>query len=316
MPTDHREAARLEQLHEAMRQLESGLAHIHADTVLQLLRLRSTIEALAAELEEKTDLEAERTRLKALDALLESHAARIVTAAARQGGLRAAREALAPGPEEWWWFLDERVGARLRLLATRLGAALIGVVLVALLGYYLWDTFFALPSYDKEALGYTTLAEQLLYLGEYEVAREQYERAVRAQPGLAEAWAALAVLYEREGRMAEAQAARANAERLMGDRSEFLLVLAQQYVLIRELDQALACADNAVHIAPQAAKAYLVRGEIYERMGHHDLAVADWERASELALEHGQEALYILASSRLGVLMQQEDVALPESLTP
>ncbi len=302
---------------EQIRRLESGLAEWQASHVLDLLRLRSDIEAFVSGQEALgRDLPVERARLTAIDATLERQSVRMVGAAARKGGLRAARSHIAPPRKEWWWYLDERVAERMRRTAIHLSVALIGGLLLFLLGTYVRNTFFRMDPHEKEAFGYAALAEQMLYLGEYEAALERYEQAVAARPDLAEAWVSLTVLYGRQGRNAEAQAARARAEQLISDPLRLRLALARRYELAQDPDQALLLAEEAVRMAPASAEARLVRGDIYNSQGERDLALADFELASELAREHGQEALYVLARARMDVLLQQDPFPLPGGIAP
>jgi tetratricopeptide (TPR) repeat protein len=52
------------------------------------------------------------------------------------------------------------------------------------------------------------------------------------------------------------------------------------------LAEQLADLDEAVERFPQAASNYVFRGELFLRAGIHDAAVADLERALELAEQH------------------------------
>lgn len=314
---NNRVQTRMELLREQIRLLEVGVAGLHADNVLDLLRWRSEAEVTVAEAEALgRDLRAERTRLATIDNMLDRHATRVVTLAARRGGLGSAREKLAPPREHWWWYLDETVADRLRHSVVRAGAVIIGVVLVLLLGNYLLNTFFGMSPEEREAYGHTTMAEQMMYVGEYEDAIERYEQAIEIVPDLPEAWVALATLYELQGRDGDYRAALARAETLVEDPLRLTLLLARQYETVQLLDVALAYAEQALEIDPDSAEAHLIRGGIYDNLGDREQALADFEHASELARERGEDALYVLARTRMGMLMQQGDLALPGGTAP
>jgi tetratricopeptide (TPR) repeat protein len=314
---NNRVQTRMEQLREQIRQLEVGVAGLHADNVLDMLRLRSQAETTVAEEEALgRDLRGERTRLATIDNMLERHATRVVTLAARRGGLRAAREQEAPPSGYWWWYLDDTVADRLRHSVVRAGAVIIGVVLVLLLGNYLLNTFFGMSPEEREAYGFTTMAEQMIYVGEYEEAIDRYEQAVEVIPDLPEAWVALAALYDVQGREDDHRAALARAETLVGDPLRLRLLLARQYETVQLLDVALAYAEQALELDPGSAEAHLIRGGIHDSLGNRELALADFEYASELARERGEDALYVLARTRMGMLLQQGDLALPGGTGP
>jgi tetratricopeptide (TPR) repeat protein len=51
------------------------------------------------------------------------------------------------------------------------------------------------------------------------------------------------------------------------------------YLGLKQLGAALEAADNYLSLAPNSAKAFCMRGIVYEQMGKHDKAVADFSSA-------------------------------------
>lgn len=296
----------MEQVRDQIRQLEVRVAGLRAPDVLNVLRLRSQVEVSVGEFEGLgRDMRPERTRLETVDNLLQRQANRVVGACVRHGGLRTARRDFAPPRSHWWWYLDEVVAERVRRNAIRVSALVIAVVLLVLVGNYVLNTFFGMDPKEQEAFGHTTVAEGMLAVGDYTGAVQRYEQAVAVQPDLAEAWVALAVLYDHLDRYDDMQAALARADALIADQLRLELLLARQYELVQEYDMALEHAERAVQVSPASAEAYLTRGGIHDSRGDRDLALADFERASDLAREQGEDALYVLARTRMGMILQQ-----------
>ncbi len=317
MPKGALENASLEtraaQIRDRIRTLEIGVANLADHDLFDLLSLRTQVEREVQEQQDAgLDMRAERTRLETVDNILDRRSGEIVRRAARQGGLERARQRQRPPADHWWWYLDEAVAERQRSTAIRISAGVIGAIVLVLLANYLLNTFFGLDPIEREAYGHTTAAEQMLFRGDYAEAITRYEQALEVKPDLAEAWVALGVLYDLEGRSDESAEAFATAEDLIQDRVRFVLVLARNYEMVGALEEALTYAQEGVELAPQSAEAILIRGGIHDSRGERAEALVDFERASELAQENGEDALYVLARTRMGMLMQQGDsVPLP-----
>ena len=157
---------------------------------------------------------------------------------------------------------------------------------------------------EKEAYNHTTAGDRLAMEGDYEAAAAEYEQAVAIIPDDGEAWAMLGVLYERIGRAEESQPALAKAEEIIAEPVNYLVAVTQAYNAVGAFDQAAATATQALEIDPESPFAYFFRATAYELQGERDLAIRDLELASQYASEQGQDELYVLARSRLGMLLQ------------
>lgn len=308
-------------LREKIRQLEIGVANIRrtGKHVVDLLRLRDEVEEAMARLEANEaapDLRPERTRIETVDNILYRKANIITRELLPYGGLAAARGEHKPlgslvpleqvPPEEhWWWYLDAYLAERRRKAAIKsiIFVVALGVVLVT--ANYLINRFFGLDPVEKEARGYTMAAEQMLREGDLDGAIEQYEIALNTLPSLIEARVTLGVLYEKKGRVKEAQQLYAQAEENIGDRATFLTVLARSYYDVGELEKALTAINEAIELAPDSAQAYLIRASVYETQDKVALAIEDLERSADLAQAQGQDSLYVLARMRMGMLLQR-----------
>lgn len=301
-------------LRDMIHELETDLPDLDeaGEGVVDLLRRRDQIAEEISRLEsEGLDLRPEKTRIETIDNILSREASTIAREARAAGGLQAVREEEHPPESHWWWYLDEYVAEKRRKKVIKTVAIVVGVLVVLISGNFLMDRFFGLSPREKEARVYINEAEQQFREGNYQQAIAEYERAVEMTPSDGQAQAALGVLYELQGRSEEAEAAFKAAEEALGNRLEFLMTLAQTYMTAGEYDTALDRANEAIELDPEAARAYLVRGSIYEAMDERAKAMDDFQRSADLAQSSGQDALYVLAKMRLATLLQQAPSSFP-----
>jgi tetratricopeptide (TPR) repeat protein len=295
-------------LREMLHEIEVGLADLRGrrEGVLDLLRRRDEIEAeLARLLDRGVDLRAERSRLETVDNVMRRRARAILRELLGTGGLPAARREQDPPSEHWWWYLDRYVAGSVQQRAIRIGAVLVGALLLLVLVNTVMHRFFGVSPEEREAHALVSQAEQHLLHGEYDEALSFYQSAVEAVPDLVEPRIRMGVLYEVQGRFAEAQESLRLAREIAEDDAAYYVLLARAYEMVGLLEPALAAADQAVALSPDSAEAYLTRGSIHEGADHYEEAIDDFERAATLADAQGQNGLYVLARTRLGMLMQR-----------
>jgi len=312
---ESREATEATLLRQQIRELEIRVANIRGmgEGVFDLLRLRSQVEDLVQEREASgLDVRAERTRLRTVDNMLTSKAGQVVREAGLAGGLAQARRTENPSESHWWWFLDEIHNERQRRTAIRLSLTIIGAAVAVLIFSLVMNRFFGLDPKEKEAYSHAMNGEQLLARGEYEAAAAEYEQAVNIAPDRGEYFVYLGVIYELLGRSEDGEKALNAGQDLIGDRFKYLLVVARVYETTSQFEKALQAVEEALQLNENSAEAYLVRGGVYESMGKRQEAISDFEKAADLASEQGEDALYVLAKTRLGMLMQQA----PDSFGP
>jgi Flp pilus assembly protein TadD len=114
----------------------------------------------------------------------------------------------------------------------------------------------------------TNLARLLYARGQYEDAREQFERLEQIAPGAAEAWAGRAEVLIELGRPAEADAVVAEGRARAGDAPALMLLVARQHLvrgewieaeavlapIVGDADRSLACAALAWLAVGRAAR--------------------------------------------------------------
>ena len=313
---DNQVATSVTQIRREINELAVGAANIkrRREGVVELLRLRSQLESSVRDHEEAgLELRPERTRLKTIDDIFTREAKTILRQAKASGGLAAARDKEEPPEDHWWWYLDRQVSEARRKQVIKVGSLTAGAIVVILVGSLLMNRFSGTGVPDKKALGYVSAGEQLVRTGDYTKAIVEYEQAVKADPNLGDGYVALGVLYDLEGRADESREALATARDLIGDEADYLVTLAQAYGAAAASTgedspaymSALTYADQAIALAPNSTQAYLIRAGIYEAAKQRAEAVADLERAGDLAQANGETELQALVKMRLGMLLQQ-----------
>ncbi|MBC7254914.1 MAG: tetratricopeptide repeat protein [Chloroflexi bacterium] len=296
------------QLRDHIRELEIEVAALRRGQgdFLRILRLRDTVEdELRALTAAGIDVRPERTRVESVDNMLSNKAS---TAARYLVALSPAAEARRqenPPAERWWWYLDSIWAERLRKRLIRFSILFIVLVVLVVGVDYAMNRFSRLTPTERLANQHIASGEQLLYLGDYERAIPEFEEAVALLPDRFDIYISLGVLYKETGRQAEGQAALERAQQLAPDRATFLIAYARILSAVNHLDEALVTIEEAISLKPDSAEAYLIRAGVYEAQNEIDKAIADLEKASDLARAQNQNALYVLARTRMGMLLQR-----------
>ena len=298
----------LAKLRDLVRELELEVSRLAGagEEALDVLHLRDRIEdELALRRAAHQDVRAEETRVQTVDNILERRAPLLMSELRSIGGLPGIRQRENPPEERWWYYLDLEVGEKRRKSAIRTSITIVAI-LVAVLGInFVMNRLSGLTPEEKVARGHMGSAEQAIVAGNVDEAITYYELALETDPSLGSAHASLGVLYELSGRTREAEASLAKARELIPELVQYLATVARAYETVGLTDKALDTIEQALEIDPDSAQATFIRGGIHESMGDSQQAIADFERASELARASGEDALYVLARTRMAMLMQR-----------
>jgi tetratricopeptide (TPR) repeat protein len=298
-------------LEERIDALEISLGAPSETDLARILQERSSLETELASLKLLgRDVRAERSRLDTLDNAIRSRAAMLVGLADRSGGMAALRAQAQPAQDHWWWWLDGDVAESRRSDARRtIGIVVLAAIVLFVVGFAM-DRLGGSPE-EQKAATHSAQGANRISQGDYTGAIEAYEESVTVIDAQPEIWASLAVLYETQGETAKAAAALARAEELVADTAALESVLARSYELVRDCEAALQHGERAVAADQAFPQAYLARGSALECLEQWEPALADYQRAADLALEQDQDGVYVLAKTRLGMLVQMRVSALP-----
>jgi tetratricopeptide (TPR) repeat protein len=271
--------------------------------VLELLRLIDRAVDALMELEAAgMDVRPEHLRLKTVQQRLRRQQSRFVTEVGV--ALQEERAALQPDRARWWWFLDEAVAqerkGRLRQRLTWTGVAA-SVLVVAWLVY---DHLLAPPPEVRQAIRHSSSAESLVLEGDLRAALAEFEAAAALDPDVPEYWVWMGVLHVVLDEAHDAEEAFETARSLYGTDSDFLLQRTQSYLMVGDLDAASLDVEQAIREAPDSGIGYYVRALVAEQRGDYVAAIADLERAGELAREAGDVQLEGIVRLKLALMPQ------------
>lgn len=250
------------------------------------------------------DLRPELTQIETIHNILDDQAGVVVRRLGGAEGLVELRRQRQSTEERWWWYLDRRVAARrqgrIRRIAWMAGGA---ILLLAVLGF-LYVRFLRPDEATRERYGYVLSGESALDRGEYEAALESYQSALEIAPDDPEANLMFGLLNEALEHPEEAAKGYARAEALYDSRALFLAVRSQKYTFVGWYEKAEADAQAAVEADDQLALAYCALGGAVEGQGRIREAIDAFQACADQARARDENELYVIAATRLGMLLQ------------
>lgn len=304
-----------DELRVLLERLERRLPNLRGtgESTIELLGWMDRIHVLVPELREMgVDLRAEMSRLETIEATLEDRAGVL----AREAGSKLARarvEAEAT-PERWWWYVNEI--ARRRRIQQLKRAGLYGAIAVAIVFFVavVIPRIFPVDPGVAAAQRFTQQAENAMQEGDFETALAAYRSAAEALPDDPSYPVRAGVLAETLGYTSEAEAAYATARLLTEDDVQFYAIRSQAYLLLGNVEAALADADHAVAINSESVEGHFQRASALEMSGRLSEAIDEFEIAATLA-EESSPQLAVLARVRMGYLIQSMPIR-PSTETP
>jgi tetratricopeptide (TPR) repeat protein len=212
--------------------------------------------------------------------------------------LKPAREQVAPKRSRWWWYLDE-AAARQRL-STLLRVGAVAAVVIALLAvaYLAYRRFLAPPPSVGQAYRRMEAGQGLVEEGNPAAALADFEAAAELTPQNPEPWLWQGVLYDGLNESDRAQGAFDVAQSLYDTPLDFYLNRGRIYLEAGRLEQAETDAKRAIAENPASGWPYYLRAAVDVRRGAYDEALADLDRAAEMAQEAGDTQLEALARTQ------------------
>ena len=309
-----------DELRDLLEMVEKRVASVRwsGDGAVALLQELDRIAELWPVLEAQgVDLRPEAGRWATIQASVMRNANGILSELKGRGGIQALRQQAHPeGADAPWWRLDEYVAdkrrKRLRRTATIVGI----VVVVVVLGWFLFQKLFPVDPKVAESLRRVSRGEQLVQENnDWPGALAEFQAASALTPGDYDVWLRLGVAEEQMGNAQAAKDAFDRARALLPSQADFLKGRAAAYLLFNLVDQADKDVQAALKINAEDAQAWYQAASVFEVRGQLTEAVDALDKASTYAEETHQDELTALARYRMGMLMQRAALS-PETPTP
>jgi cytochrome c-type biogenesis protein CcmH/NrfG len=300
---------RVDLLRERLDQLDSSVGRL-GNTGLKEDALKipelfdQAVEFLEELKQEGVTAAEEETRLETIEAQFKQKSTLFLRMSGGAQAFWETRRVVNPGPERWWWFIDQWLAEQRKRQAKSL-AIKIGIVVVVLVVVgVIYQAFLAPSPQDRARMDFENAADQALLQNDAQGALREIEKALSIAPQNAELLIKKGVLQELLSMDAEAAQAYSQAEILLGDRKEFLLMRAQTYLGVGSLEAGMADAQAVLEIDPGSPEAMLMVGQAYELQGKYAEAVDAYEKTGQLADARNLPSITALARVRLAYLMQ------------
>ena len=290
--------------------------------VLEIPLEMDRIAQLWPELEAQgVDLRPEAGRWQSLQSMVHKHAAALVREAASAGGLPAAREKFHPGQKaEWWWYLDEETHTIFLRRLRRTGLILVGVLAAVALASFLFNRFLPIDPRVREAASRQMAGQQkIVNQSDYQGALADFQAAADLTPNDSEAWLWLGATQQKLGDHAAAGESFRKARGESDSEKDFYLGRISVYFSLKMDAEAKSDADAVLAMDPENAQAHFFLAGILENEGQYSQAIAELQRASDLAEKGNQAQLSAMARYRMAILIQQVQagsLAFPTPTTP
>lgn len=279
--------------------------HVSREDVLQLLACLDQVADLYRDLAEQGgDLRAEATRIETVQRTLAEHGRQVAKVVGRSDQWSRLRASVLPDKSAWWWRLDQQVTRQSRARLLSVGRWALAAVLMVVAAIYVYARYLGPDTEALQKAKYLAKADQCVRQGELECALEQARQALVLAPDDPEINLKVAVLLEAAGQLTEVDAAYTRAASLYQDRALFHAMRGQEYISLGWLARAVSDAGAAIAVNDQLALSWCTLGGAYEGQGNLEGAAAAFERCAGLAFTNQQDELYVLASSRLALLLR------------
>lgn len=293
-------------LRETLTHLEERLVRIRdmaPDRAAEFLRDLDRACDLFEQLEAAgLELRAEQGRFNTIQSRVLQRAGALLKAVGGPAALARLRPAPAPPQERWWWSLDRTVAARRKQARRRL-AVVLGLLLVVIGGVIVAFRTVLAPS--PEALARVeaeNAAFAALDAGDYDTALAALEEGLRTATGDPGLLIFQGVVQQARGDTAAAERSFEQAQAGLNDPLYFYLVRSQMALRLNQPENAAADARAALELDENSARAWLLLGQALETQDQKMQALMAYDRAGNLALDSGDNEVYVIARMALARL--------------
>ncbi|MGD2179224.1 MAG: hypothetical protein PVG71_15540 [Anaerolineae bacterium] len=302
----------LDRVREALDEAEQVLSNMRGAGP-QALQLPHLFDQIARDLEkldvEDVDVRVERSRFEMIQGQLRRRKGSFLNEVS--DALKPARQQVGPNHSQWWWYVDEVAARQRRHTLLRAGTVTTGVIALLAAGWLAYQRFLAPPPSVGQALRHMEVGQKLVAEGDLGAALGDFRAAADLMPDSPEAWLWQGVLYDELIEPDKSQDAFDVAQSLYDAPFEFHLNRGRVYLEAGQLEKAEADTERSIAENPESGWPYYLRAGIDVGQGDYDRALADLDRAAELAQEAGDTQLEALARAQRVQVMRMAPMFAP-----
>lgn len=241
------------------------------------------------------DLRSEEGRFQAVQGRIKNKIVPLLRAIGGAAALSQRRPAPPWPSEQWWWYIDEMVAAHQRRLLRRVG---IGLLIVLLIGGGIILALNTVLAPSPEAVARMEAengAYKAVDQADYQGALSAVNAGLAKVPGDVGLLIFKGVLQQDLGQKEQAAQSFEQAQKILNNPREFFLARGQIYVRLNQAQAVEQDARSALALDDKFARSWLMLGQALEMEGKIAEALDAYDTASNLALESGENEIYVMA---------------------
>jgi tetratricopeptide (TPR) repeat protein len=288
-----------DELRELIASCENIFASLSKDNARALIVKLDRADKLADKLRKHgADVRPERGRIDSLQYRVIRNAKRLLKDLGGANAFAEFRAQTSEASQATFWQLDSLVAQERKRFFTALGAVCVVLAALGVFGYIFRDTLFP-PNPAGDAIN---AAQQAMRDQDEARALREIEIGLTQAPSSTELMIWKGVLLARKN---DPQAEQwFDQARTTLKLEEFLIDRALVNTQINDYDKIIEDMNAVIARDPESAAAYYVRATGHEGKQDKRAAIADLEKAAELAEKYNNDTLYANAKVRIGVLIQ------------
>jgi tetratricopeptide (TPR) repeat protein len=294
----------LDRVREALDEAEQGLLNLRGagPQAVHLLDLFDRIARDLRELDrENVDMRVELSRFGTIQSQLRRGRRKFLNEVG--DALEPAREQVRPRHTHWWWYLDEAVARQRRRTLLQVSAVTATVIPLLAVAGLAYQRFLAPPPSVGQAFRRMEDGRTLVTQGDLGEALEDFEAAADLMPENPEPWLWQGVLLDGLNEPDGAQDAFDVAQSLYDATLDFYVNRGRVYLEAGQSEKAETDINRAIAENPESGWSYYLRASVNVQQGDFDRALADLDRAADLAQEAGDRQLEAVARAQRAQVM-------------
>jgi len=299
----------VDDLREELRRLEEVPPVIKSMDSAQALKLLNDLDHVTATFE-KLDpageaLTAEWSRFESVQGRLKQDGRKLLKLIGGEEILAKYRPQPGPPADHWWWYLDEMAAEQRQRNLKRIG--ILGIIALVIIGgiAVLFNTVLkpspeAIARLDAETGAYAAIEQE----GDFDKALAAIDEGLLTVPNDPSLLVIKGVVLQMLERNAEAEDVFSLVQEIINDPVEYYLTRAQVYLRVGQFEQAERDARSALALNEKFAQSWMILGQSLEMQEKYVDAMAAYETTSEIALDDGENELYVMSRVALARLTE------------